>query len=128
MIVMDSKVETVGNTLDTLKLIVAVLIVGSGVVAFYLFAEQPLLYRVLGMLAGIGIATFIAYQTNKGQQIWGFFQGAQIEVRKVVWPTRQETVQTTLIVILMVIFIAILLWLLDMFLGWSIGSLMGRGA
>jgi preprotein translocase subunit SecE len=127
MIVMDSKVETVGNTLDTLKLIVAVLIVGSGVVAFYLFAEQPLLYRVLGMLAGIGVATFIAYHTGKGQHIWGFFQGAQIEVRKVVWPTRQETVQTTLIVILMVIFIAIILWLLDMFLGWSIGSLMGRG-
>ncbi len=125
---MNSKVETVGSTLDTLKLTVAVLIVGSGIVAFYIYAEQPLLYRVLGMLAGICIATLIAYQTSKGQKIWEFFQGAQIEVRKVVWPTRQETVQTTLIVILMVIFIAILLWLLDMFLGWSIGSLMGRGA
>ena len=124
---MNSKVEPVTNTLDTLKLVVAVFIVGTAVGAFYYFAEQPLLFRVLGILVGIVIATFIAYQTDKGQQVWSFFQGAQIEVRKVVWPTRQETVQTTLIVILMVIFVAILLWLLDMFLGWSIGSLMGRG-
>ena len=125
---MNSKVETMGNTLDTVKLVVAVLIVSGGLVAFYFFAEQPLLYRVLGILTGIGIAIFIAYQTNKGRQVWSFFQGAQTEVRKVVWPTKQETVQTTLIVILMVIFVAILLWLLDMFLGWSIGSLMGRGS
>ena len=52
----------------------------------------------------------------------------QIEVRKVVWPTRQETIQTTLIVVVMVIIVAIILWLLDMFLGWSIGLLMGHGS
>ena len=79
------------------------------------------------MLVGVGISVAIALQTVKGKEIWGYFRDAQIEVRKVVWPTRQETIQTTLIVIVMVILVAIILWLLDMFLGWSIGLIMGRG-
>ncbi len=124
---MNLKVDTVGTRLDTAKLVVAVLIVLSAIGAFYIYAEQSLLLRVLGMLAALVIAAGIAFQTGKGRQIWGFFQDAQIEVRKVVWPTRQETAQTTLIVILMVIFIAIFLWMLDLFLGWSIGTLMGQG-
>jgi preprotein translocase subunit SecE len=124
---MNSKVETADNRLDTIKLIAALLIVVSAIVAFYMYAEQSLLFRVIGILAAVGIAVGIALQTEKGRQIWVFTQEAQIEVRKVVWPTREETLQTTLIVILMVVFIAIFLWLLDMFLGWSIGTLMGRG-
>jgi len=124
---MISKVETVDNKLDTVKLVVALLIVISAIAGFYFFADQSLLFRVIGILAAIGVAVIIALQTSKGREIWGFIQDSQIEVRKVVWPTRQETVQTTLIVILMVIFVAIILWLLDMFLGWSVGSLMGRG-
>ncbi len=124
---MSSKVETVDNKLDTVKLVVALLIVISAIAGFYFFADQSLLFRVIGILAAIGVAVIIALQTSKGREIWGFIQDSQIEVRKVVWPTRQETVQTTLIVILMVIFVAIILWLLDMFLGWSVGSLMGRG-
>ncbi len=124
---MISKVETVDNKLDTVKLVVALLIVISAIAGFYFFADQSLLFRVIGILAAIGVAAIIALQTGKGREIWGFIQDSQIEVRKVVWPTRQETVQTTLIVILMVIFVAIILWLLDMFLGWSVGSLMGRG-
>ena len=113
--------------LDAVKLLLAMLIVIAVVSAFYIYAEQSLLFRVIGLLAGAGIAVAIAMQTEKGRYAWGFFQDAQVEVRKVVWPTRQETLQTTLIVILMVIFVAIILWILDMFLGWSIGYLMGHG-
>ena len=125
---MNSKVETAGNKLDSLKLVVAVVLVVSATAAFYVYPDQSLLLRVVGLLVAVAIAAFIALQTEKGRQIWSFFQDAQIEVRKVVWPTREETVQTTLIVILMVILIAIFLWLLDMFLGWSIGLLLGRGS
>ncbi len=124
---MNSNVETSGGSLDTVKIAIALLLVIGATVAFYMFPQESLLFRVMGLLAAVIFAVLLALQTRKGKEIWGFVQGAQIEVRKVVWPTRQETVQTTLIVILMVVFVAILLWLLDMFLGWSIGSLLGRG-
>lgn len=124
---MNSNVDTTDGKLDTLKLSIALLITIAALAGFYIYAEQSLLYRVLGLLGMAGISIAIALQTNKGREIWGYFQDAQIEVRKVVWPTRQETVQTTLIVIGMVILVAIILWLLDMFLGWAIGSLMGHG-
>ena len=112
--------------MDTIKLMIALLISVAAVVAFYIFAEEPVLYRVLGLLAAAGISVAIALQTAKGRNTLGFFQDAQIEVKKVVWPTRQETLQTTLIVIVVVLVVAIILWILDIFLGWSIGSIMGQ--
>jgi preprotein translocase subunit SecE len=123
---MNSTVETTGGKLDTFKLGLALLILIAALVGFYIYAEQDLLYRVVGLLAAVGVSVAIALQTDKGREIWGYFHDAQIEVRKVVWPTRKETVNTTLLVIGMVIIVAIILWLLDMFLGWSIGSLMGH--
>ena len=113
--------------MDTLKLLIAVLIALSAVFGFYFFADQALWMRIAGLVGCAGIAVVIALQTDKGRNIWLFFQDAQLEVRKVVWPTRQETLQTTMIVILMVLLVAIILWLLDMFLGWSIRNLMGQG-
>jgi len=124
---MNSDIEAGSQKLDTFKLGLALLIIVAGLVCFYLFDDYSLLFRVIGLLVGVGISVAIALQTVKGKEIWGYFRDAQIEVRKVVWPTRQETIQTTLIVIVMVILVAIILWLLDMFLGWSIGLIMGRG-
>ncbi len=125
---MSSDIQTAGGALDTAKLGLALLIVIAALVGFYFFADYSLLYRVLGLLAAVGVSVAIALQTGKGRQIWGYFHEAQIEVRKVVWPTRQETVQTTLIVIIMVIIVALILWGLDALLGWAIGLLMGHGA
>jgi len=124
---MNTKIDSVNARLDTAKLVLALLLVLSAIAAFYVYADQSLLLRVGGILAAVGAGVVIALQTGKGRQIWEFLQDAQIEVHKVVWPTRQETVQTTLIVILMVISIAVILWLLDLFLGWSVSSVMGRG-
>jgi len=124
---MSSNVGTVNVKLDTLKLVVAVVIIISGVIGFYFFAGYPLWMRLVGLLACVGVATAVAWQTEKGRNSMLFIQGAQLEVRKVVWPTRQETLQTTLIVIIVVIIVAIILWLLDMFLGWSVRTLMGQG-
>lgn len=117
---MNSRVETEVSKLDTAKLAIALVLVIGAMVAFYLYPEQSTLLRTLGLLVAVGIAGAIAYRTDKGRQIWGFFQDSQVEVRKVVWPTRQETVQTTLLVVVMVIIVAIFMWLLDMFLGWAI--------
>ena len=124
---MNSEIEAGSQKLDTFKLGLALLIIVAGLVCFYLFNDYSLLFRVIGLLVSVGISVAIALQTAKVKEICGYFRDAQIEVRKVVWPTRQETIQTTQIVIVMVILVAIILWLLDMFLGWSIGLIMGRG-
>jgi len=125
---MSSNVDTSGSAMDTVKIVFSILLIVAATAAFYLFPQESTLLRVVGILAAVTIAALVSLQTSKGREIWSFIQGAQIEVRKVVWPTRQETVQTTLIVILMVIFVALFLWLLDMFLGWAVGALLGRGA
>ena len=125
---MNTKVETVAVKLDIFKLIIAVLILCAAVAAFYIYSEVSQLYRVLGLLAASGVALAITLQTEKGRSLWAFVQDAQVEVRKVVWPTRQETLQTTAIVIIAVIFFAIVLGLLDWGLGAAIEAIIGQGA
>jgi preprotein translocase subunit SecE len=125
---MNTKVETESNRLDSLKLGIAVAILAVGIIAFYRFDDQLLVLRVLGLLAVAGISVFIAAQSSTGKNIIGFIRGAQTEVRKVVWPTRAETVQTTLAVILMVFLVGVFLWLLDMLLLWAIQLLTGQGS
>jgi preprotein translocase subunit SecE len=97
-------------------------------VGFYYYSEAPKILRVLGVLAGIIVSLVIVSQTLKGRQTIDFVRDAQVEVRKIVWPTRQETSQTTLFVIIVVIIFAILLWVLDLGLSSSIQGLIGRGA
>jgi len=123
---MNSNVETPHAALDTVKLAVAVILLFGGLAAFYMLAEVPKLTRVLGLIAAIGVAVAIALQTDKGRAISAFIGDAQIEVRKVVWPTRKETVNTTLAVMFVVILAAVILWLLDMFLGFLMQYLMGQ--
>jgi preprotein translocase subunit SecE len=124
---MNAKVETESSRFDTLKLGVAVLLLAVAVIAFYRFDDQLLVLRVLGLLAVAGISIFIAAQSSTGKNIIDFIGGAKTEVRKVVWPTRAETTQTTLAVMLMVILVGIFLWLLDMVLLWAIQMLTGQG-
>jgi preprotein translocase subunit SecE len=124
---MNAKVEAESNQFDTLKLGAALLLLVAGIVAFYWFDDQLLVLRVLGLLALAGISIFIAAQSSTGKNIIGFIGGVKTEVRKVVWPTRAETTQTTLAVILMVILVGIFLWLLDMVLLWAIQMVTGQG-
>ena len=121
---MSSKADTHSH-LDTLKLAAAAVILTAAVAAFYYFSEQSLLARVVGLLAAAGVAVFIAVNTAIGGALMGFVQDSRGELRKVVWPTRAETLQTTLLVIVMVIIMGIFLWLLDMLLFWIVRSLTG---
>ena len=113
------------SKMDVFKLVIALVFVMGGMFAFYYFGEHSLLMRVLGLLVVIAFATGVALTTEPGHRLLGFFRESQIEVRKVVWPTIQETRQTTLVIVLFVVLIAIFLWLLDMFLGWLAQSLAG---
>lgn len=111
--------EETKSALDTVKLIAAGALVLIGLYGFYVqFADQPLLYRVLGILLFVIVAAGIALTTAKGRALTGFTQAARTEVRKMVWPTRTETLQTTGVIIVVVILVGLFLWLLDTFLGW----------
>jgi preprotein translocase subunit SecE len=112
---------------DKIKLAVAVLFVIAGIAGFYHYADQALLYRVLGLLVVLGVAVAIALTTQPGMATLSFGRSAILEVRKSVWPSRRETTQTTLIVMVMVILVGIMLWLFDMFLSWAMQLLIGQG-
>jgi preprotein translocase subunit SecE len=113
---------------DRIKLIVALLIVVAGLVGFYVYSEQSFLYSVLGLLALILVAVGISMTTELGKASWKFLQDARTEVRKVVWPTRKETSQTTLLIMLSVIVVGIMLWGLDSLLLWAVELLTGQGS
>ncbi len=113
--------------MDKVKLTIAVALMVAGVAGFYYFADQSLLMRVLGLLAVAGVSLAIAYQTAIGRKAWGFVADAQTEVKKVVWPTRKEALQTTGIVLVMVVLVAIFLWGLDSTLLWLVRMLTGQG-
>ena len=113
--------------MDTVKLTAASLLLGAAVVAFYWFADQSLLFRVLGLLGVVAVSVLIASQTMLGRSTWSFIGATRNEVRKVVWPTRAETTQTVMAVVFVVILMGVLLWLLDMFLLWAIRLLTGQG-
>ena len=124
---MNAKVETPVSRLDSVKLIVAILLLLGGIVGYYHFDDYPTLVRVLGVLAATGVAVIIALQTLKGRTFMGFVVEAQVEVRKVVWPTRAETLQATLAVVVMVVALGVLLWMFDMILLKVVKMLTGQG-
>jgi preprotein translocase subunit SecE len=125
---MVAKAETeVSNKLDTFKLLIAVAVLIAGIAGFYYYAEESLLYRVLGLLVLVSVAIGVIYTTRIGQSIVSFGREARAEVRKVVWPTGQETVQTTIMVVVAVILLGIFLWLVDMLLLKAVQLLTGQG-
>ncbi len=113
-------VETTTSRLDWLKWLVVFALLAVGVVGNSYYSDQSLLYRVIGFLVIAIVAGLIALQTAKGAAFWSLVKGSRTEIRKVVWPTRQETVQTTLIVVAFVLVVALLLWGLDSLLGWLV--------
>ena len=123
-----SEAETETGRYDTLLWSVAVVIVVAAMVAFYWFAEALLAVRVVGLLAAVAVAVAIAARTRLGAEVLGYLRDSRVELRKVVWPMRQETLQTTLAVFLMVTVMGIFLWLLDMLLLWGVRVLTGQGA
>ncbi len=119
----ETKAENV--KVDLVKMAVAVLVVVAAVAGFYMYEEQSTPLRVAGLLAAVGVAAWIGLQTERGRTFWNFLQEAQTEVYKVVWPTRRETTQTTMLVIAVVILAALMLWGLDSVLGWAVRRVIG---
>ena len=117
--------EAASSRLDPLKWGVVVVLVAAGVVGNSYYGEESLLYRVLALLALADVAGWVASTTERGNAFWQLVKGSRTEIRKVVWPTRQETTQTTLIVVVFVFIMALILWGIDSLLGWLVGMVIG---
>ena len=111
--------------LDTIKLLLAAGLLVGGLYSYYYFLEVALPLRVLMVLGGTAAGVTTAMTSVQGQRLWAFIQGARIEIRKVVWPTKQETMQTAIAVFVFTLIMALFFWALDSFLLWLTRSLVG---
>jgi preprotein translocase subunit SecE len=124
---MTEQAETGASVLDTAKLVASVAILVGGVAAFYLLGDLPLAVRWLIVLGALAAGIVVALQSAQGREFWQFVQGSRVELRKVVWPTRQETLQTTMVVFVAIVAMGVFFWLLDMLLGAVTHALTGQG-
>jgi preprotein translocase subunit SecE len=111
---------------DKLKLAFAFLLIVAGIGGYYYLSDSALVVRVLAVFAGLGLAITVAWYTEPGRQMFAFTQESVAEARKVAWPSRKETIQTTGVVFLLVVVMAIFLWFVDASLMWAVKLLMGR--
>jgi preprotein translocase subunit SecE len=115
---MNTKTENQATALDAAKLAIAVAVVIGSIVGYYYYADYSSLLRTIGLLIGFALAVVIALQSIQGRELWKFVQGSRMEMRKVVWPTREEAIQTTLAVLLFALIMGVFFWLLDLLLLW----------
>jgi len=111
--------------LDWLKWLVAFLLLGGAIYANWYYGAESALYRALGMIAVVLAAAYVAAQTEKGTAVVELAIGARTELRKVVWPTKQERNQTTLIVVAVILLMSLILWGIDSLLSWGASQIMG---
>ena len=117
------KADSVGT--DRLRWLAAVTLILAGIGGNWYFQAESLLVRVAALLAIVGLSILTIWNSRKGQEIVSLLKESRSEVRRVVWPTNQETNQTTLIVLVIVLIFSLILWGLDSLLGWIISSIIG---
>ena len=116
------------GVLDILKLLVAAGVLLGGLFAYYYYIEISLPLRVLMVLAGTAVGIGIGMTSTQGKRLWAFVQGSRVEIRKVVWPTKQETTQTAIAVFVFTLIMALFFWALDSFLLWLTRTLVGTAS
>lgn len=122
---MSSSSEAQTSRFDIVKWVVVVVLIAAAVIGNNYFSGESLLYRLVAILLLAIVAGYIALQTSKGKSFSDLAKAAKSEIRRVVWPTRQETVQTTLIVLVVVLLMSLMLWGVDSLLGWIVSSVIG---
>ncbi|GEK08585.1 protein translocase subunit SecE [Pseudoalteromonas peptidolytica] len=124
-LIMSTNVENSSSSMDTVKWLAAIALLTGAVVGNYLYADLSVLVRAVGVVAAIAVALGILVTTEKGRTFIAFAKESRIEVRKVIWPTRQEATHTTFIVIIATVIMALILWGLDGILFRAVGFLTG---
>ena len=124
---MNAQTETSqSGVFDIVKLLIAATAILGGLYSYYFYEFQiSLPLRVLMVLGGAGAGIAIAMTSTQGQRLWHFIQGSRVEIRKVVWPTRQETTQTAIAVFVFTLIMALFFWALDSGLLWLTRRLVG---
>jgi preprotein translocase subunit SecE len=112
---------------DKVKAVVAVLLVIGGIVGYYVLSAQPAWQRWIVVVAGIALSLAVLAWSAYGRGFWQFVLDSRIELRKVVWPTRNETGMTTLVVFGFVVIAGLFFWVLDVVLAWATKTLSGQG-
>ena|SRR5688572_17618947 len=112
---------------DKVKIAAAVLLVVAGLAGFYIFADSPAIVRLASVLSGVAAAAFVFWTTAPGKQFYVYAQESVAETKKVVWPTRKETLQTTAYVFVFVLIMALFLWAVDSTLLWIVSKFLGTG-
>jgi preprotein translocase subunit SecE len=119
---MNTKAEQAGglSVFDIGKLVLAAVVLAATIYGYYHFDDASSAVRLIGVMAGIAVALAIAAFTAPGRDAREFLKESQFELRKVVWPTREETVRTTIVILIVVVIISLLLGLIDVILKWAI--------
>ena len=121
-----SQVETITSSADKVKITLAVIVLIAGIFAYSFFSDLNIYARVGMFIGGLAVATLLLWLSDSGKRILGFATGSYNEMKRVVWPTRKETLQMTGIVFAFVTVMAIVQWLMDKLIGWLIyGVLLG---
>jgi preprotein translocase subunit SecE len=113
---------------DKIKLAVAALIAVTALVGYYYLSTSPTIARIGVIIVGFAVAIAVGWTSEPGKRFYAYTQDSTTEAKKVVWPSRKETLQTTAVVIAFVIVMALFLWVVDVGLMWAVRVLIGRGA
>ena len=125
--IMNTQLEQSNSVVDIVKLVFSSLIIISSLSVFYIFSDISQIIRVSGLLLMCLVAFGLMFTTQLGKRFWSFVLESKQEFKRISWPTKDEAVRTTLLVILMVFIVGLMLWLLDMFLFWGVQFLMSQG-
>jgi preprotein translocase subunit SecE len=126
---MNEQAEKTGVALvDAFKLVLAAAALLGGLVAYYWYETQPQVLRVLMVLAGLIAGFVMLYWSAPGHELWNYIQGSRVELRKMVWPTRQETWRTTLVVFVFVLALGVFFFIVDWVLARGMRYITGQGA
>ncbi len=119
--------QTGTSTLDTAKLVAAIVLVFAGIAAFYALAAQPAYVRWLSMAGGVVIAAIVFATSAYARELLQFERDSRVELRKVFWPSRDETLKVTGIVFVFIAVASLFFWVLDLVLAWATRALTGQG-
>jgi preprotein translocase subunit SecE len=112
---------------DKIKLLVAFLLVAAGIAGYYYLHDSPSVLRLVSILVGLLLAAGVAWTSESGRRFFTFGRDSVAEAKRVVWPTRKETIQTTAVVIAFAVTMALFLWAVDASLMVVVNKMMGRG-